>query len=102
MNVSLTKISQKNLSKTILWRNSETIWRFNNQYILLNMQNQKQWFDQISKENSKFVFMINFNKKPIGVCSLMNYQKELKCAEVSIIIGEKNLQGKSNQWVPSV
>ena len=24
----------------------------------------------------------------------MNYQKELKCAEVSIIIGEKNLQGK--------
>ena len=94
MNVSLTKVSQKDLSKIILWRNSETVWRFSNQYILLNMKKQKQWFDQISKEDSKFVFMIHFNKKPVGVCSLINYQKELKCAEVSIMIGEKNLQGK--------
>ena len=94
MNISLTKVSQKDLSKIILWRNSETVWRFSNQYILLNMKKQKQWFDQISKEDSKFVFMIHFNKKPVGVCSLINYQKELKCAEVSIMIGEKNLQGK--------
>jgi RimJ/RimL family protein N-acetyltransferase len=60
------------------------------------MKNQRKWFIEISKEESlRKMFVITVKGgNPIGVCGLINIDKENKSADVAIILGEKNQRGK--------
>ena len=90
----------RNIKKTDLgllrdWRNLEEIREFNTQYTLLNMKNQVDWFAELQKERpDRHMFLINYNRKPIGVCGLIHHDKLNHSADVAIIIGDKRFHSK--------
>lgn len=94
--VNFCKITKNDLSTLQKWRNSSEIWLYNTQYVLLNMVNQQQWYEQImQKKSDRIMFMVT-NKlgKPIGVCGLIHIDLKDKIASIAIIIGEKEYQNK--------
>ena len=57
--VNLTTITKNDLKTLQKWRNSNEIWPYNSQYILLNMNNQKQWYEKnLEKKSNRFMFII--------------------------------------------
>jgi UDP-4-amino-4,6-dideoxy-N-acetyl-beta-L-altrosamine N-acetyltransferase len=92
--IKLKKIGKKDLSILISWRNKEGIRDFNTQFMLLNLELQKKWFMHIKKNNEKEMFIIMYNDKPVGVCGLINIDKNNHNAQIAIIIGEEKNHGK--------
>ena len=93
--ISLRKITQEDLKILVKWRNTESIWKNNTQFVLLNMKDQIKWYSEINqKESNRIMFIINYNQKPIGVCGLIHLNRVEKSADIAIIIGETKLQNK--------
>ncbi len=94
--VNFCKITKNDLATLQKWRNSSEIWPYNTQYVLLNMINQQQWYEQITQKNSERVMFMVTDKmgKPIGICGLIHINLKAKIASVAIIIGEKKYQNK--------
>lgn len=94
--VKLRPIKNSDLKVIRDWRNSQDTREFNIQFTLLNMKNQKKWFQDISAgESTRKMFVISDKiGRPIGVCGLINIDKENKSADVAIILGEKKQRGK--------
>lgn len=94
--IRLRKINKKELSLLRDWRNSSKSFEYSGQFKLLNMADQYNWFNQLSQKNlNRIVFMIMDNhKKALGTCSLTNIDRNNKSAEVGIMIGDINSQGK--------
>jgi len=93
--VKLRSVRKSDLEVIRDWRNSQDTREFNTQFTLLNMKNQRKWFVEISKEESlRKMFVITKDGNPIGICGLINIDKENKSADVAIILGEKNQRCK--------
>lgn len=94
--INLIRVSKNDLLILKKWRNTNEIWMYNTQYVLLNMLNQKNWYEQITQKNSDNIMFVVTTKsgKPIGVCGLTHVDKENKHAYVAIIIGEIKYQNK--------
>ena len=94
--VNLTTITKNDLKTLQKWRNSNEIWPYNSQYILLNMNNQKQWYEKnLEKKSNRIMFIIT-NKlgKAIGICGLIDINSKDKSASIAIIIGEIKYHNK--------
>ena len=95
MSLELRKIKKADLELLREWRNLGEIRQFNTQYTLLNMKNQENWFSELQKDKpDRYMFIINFKKKPIGVCGLIHHDKVNHSADVAIMIGEKKFRSK--------
>ncbi len=94
--VNFRSIKKSDLKTLQKWRNSTEIWPFNTQYVLLNMKNQKQWYEQnIQKKSDRIMFLIT-NKlgESIGICGLIHVNSKDNNASVAIIVGEKKYHNK--------
>ncbi len=94
--VNFCTITKNDLRTLQKWRNSNDIFAFNTQYVLLNMINQENWYEQTMQKNSDRVMFMVTNKldNPIGVCGLIHVDLKDKTASIAIIIGEKKSQNK--------
>lgn len=94
--VKLRTVKTSDLGIIRDWRNSFDTKEFNTQFTLLNMRNQRKWFGEVSKTGStrKMFVIEDKEKKPIGICGLINIDRENRSAEVAIILGEKRQRGK--------
>ena len=71
------------------WRNNKINRRHTREYRLLNMINQKEWFEFVSKDNPPKNIMFgvtNKQKKLIGVCGLTYIDWKNRHCEISIIL----------------
>ena len=74
------------------WRNDKNTRKHTREFRLLNMLNQKNWFESIHKDNPpKFIMfgINNKNNKLIGVCGLTYIDWKNRHAEISIILSQK-------------
>jgi len=93
--VKLRKVGKKDLILLRNWRNLKQIFPYNSQFYLLNMVHQKKWFEEVNKANSdRKMFIITFERKPVGVCGLIHIDRKNRSADIAIIIGEIKIQGK--------
>ena len=92
--IKLRKIQEKDLDILISWRNKEGIRDFNTQFVLLNLELQKKWFNNIRKSNERKMYLITHQNKSIGVCGLINIDNENHNADIAIIIGDQGFHGK--------
>jgi len=94
--INLRQINIDDLKILRDWRNAKGIYEFNTQFTLLNMKEQKNWFNQIHEKNSNSMMFIITNKKnqPIGVCGLIHINRTERCADVAIILGKQRLHGQ--------
>jgi len=93
--VYLRQIKQSDLELIRDWRNLEKVRAFAGQYLLLNMRNQKEWYNEIKSGKRKDkMFMIMGDKKPIGLCGLTKIDNKNKNANIAIFIAEEKLRNK--------
>ncbi len=93
--VKLRALEIEDLPKLKNWRNSKFVRRSAREYRLLNMINQKKWFEQTHNENPPTSIMfgvLNNKNKLIGVCGLTYIDWKNKHAEISCYLNSKNWQ----------
>ena len=94
-NVNLRSLEIDYLGILKKWRNDKITRNHTREYRLLNMINQKQWFETIHKDNPpKFLMfgVIDKRKKLVGVCGLTYIDWKNRHCEISIILYLKNWQ----------
>ena len=77
------------------WRNDSINRNHTREYRLLNMINQKEWFEMIHKDNPPKFLMFGVTdkrQKLIGVCGLTYIDWKNRHCEISIILYLKNWQ----------
>ena len=93
--VNLRALEDSDLSTLKKWRNDKKNRIHTREYRLLNMINQKNWFESIHTETPPKVIMFGVISKKrdlIGVCGLTYIDWKNKHAEISIIISLKDWQ----------
>jgi len=85
--VRLTQLEEEYLPLMRDWRNTEEIRFRTREYALLNMVNQKDWFEKVSRDRNNEMFAITFNNILVGVCGLCYIDWVGRTAEVSIYVG---------------
>lgn len=94
-NVNLRSLEIEDLKILKKWRNDKRNRKHTREYRLLNMINQKEWFENISKDNPPKTIMfgtINKMKKLIGVCGLTYIDWKNRHCEISIILFKNKWQ----------
>jgi hypothetical protein len=93
--VNLRALEREDLELLKIWRNDKKTRIHTREYRLLNMINQKNWFEKIHAENPPSAIMFgieNKKKKLIGICGLTYIDWKNRHAEISNIISMKNWQ----------
>ena len=97
--VSLRALEKEDLSILKEWRNTLHVRKSTREYKLLNMINQKNWFESIHQSNppKEIMFGILDKKKElIGVTGLTYIDWKNRNSEISIYFSTKNWQTKPN------
>ena len=95
--VILRALEKEDLSSLKKWRNSLHVRKSTREYKLLNMINQKNWFESIHQSNPPKDIMfgiLNKKKKLIGVTGLTYIDWKNRNSEISIYFSTKNWQTK--------
>jgi len=96
--VTLRALEKEDLEILKEWRNSQHVRKSTREYKLLNMINQKNWFESIHQSNPPREIMfgiLNKRKKLIGVTGLTYIDWKNRNSEISIYLSTKNWQTKS-------
>ncbi len=94
-NVNLRSLEIDDLGILKKWRNDKITRNHTREYRLLNMINQKHWFETIHKDNPPKFLMFGVTdkrKKLVGVCGLTYIDWKNRHCEISIILYLKNWQ----------
>ena len=104
--VNLRALEIEDLEILKKWRNDSINRNHTREYRLLNMINQKEWFEMIHKDNPPKFLMFGVTdkrQKLIGVCGLTYIDWKNRHCEISIILYLKNWQktkqGKETIWL---
>jgi len=105
--ITLRPVEREDLKQLQLWRNSPEVRENVNEFRYLNMEDQADWFDWLTRNNSVQMFLIelvdenardNFKMegyaKPIGCCGVTKIDWTKRLGEVSIYIGPDDYRGK--------
>lgn len=93
--VNLRSLEVEDLSTLKNWRNSKYIRKVTREYRLLNMFNQKSWFESLHKNNPPREIMFGILDKKnnlIGVCGLTYIDWKNRHSEISIYIAKAGWQ----------
>ena len=93
--VNLRAVEKEDLALLKVWRNDKKTRIHTREYKLLNMINQKNWFESIHKQNPPTTIMFgieNKKRKLIGICGLTYIDWKNRHAEISNILSMKNWQ----------
>jgi len=102
--INFRALEENDLETLKKWRNQNHTRIHTREYRLLNMINQKHWFETIHKKNpSEFLMfgILNKKNKLIGVCGLTYIDWKNKNAEISIILSKKGWQ-KSKEAIDTL
>lgn len=101
LEVRLRELEFADLELLKEWRNSSEVRRRLRQYRLLNMENQIDWFKQMSRDPNAAMFGVEISNdghglywRLVGVCGLCYIDWVGRTAEVSIIIGDEDFRHK--------
>lgn len=94
MKVRLAQLEETYLSKMRDWRNGDDLRSRTREYSLLNMLNQEDWFEKVSRDRGNEMFAIHCERGFVGVCGLCHIDWLNRTAEVSIYIGPEDCRGK--------
>lgn len=90
--VGLRAVEQSDLEKLRDWRNIQKFRRNFREHRELSLENQKSWFDRLSKSSNDFMFVIEDlqTHEPIGACGLLYTNWIIRSADFSFYIGKNS------------
>ena len=86
MQIQLRQIEVEDLPQLREWRNDDQLRRYVREYRLLNMVNQRDWLDYISRSRDVEMFSIETGDGLGGVCGLCYINWVNRTAEVSLYV----------------
>jgi UDP-4-amino-4,6-dideoxy-N-acetyl-beta-L-altrosamine N-acetyltransferase len=86
--VVLERLQKKDIELVRQWRNDPEIVQHMEYQKYISSEDQKNWYDSLSKEND-YYFLAKYEKKQIGLVNFKNWNKEKNNAEAGIFIGDK-------------
>jgi RimJ/RimL family protein N-acetyltransferase len=95
--VTLRALEKEDLPSLKIWRNSLHVRKSTREYKLLNMINQKNWFESIHQSTPPKDIMfgiLNKRKKLVGVTGLTYIDWKNRNSEISVYFSTKNWQAK--------
>lgn len=84
MQVRFRQLDVEDLPQLRDWRNDDRLRATTREYRLLNMVNQDDWFDYISRSREVEMFGIEVDGTLVGVCGLCYINWVYRTAEVSL------------------
>jgi len=94
-NVSLRALEEHDLETLLNWRNKKHVRKTTREYKLLNMKNQKKWFDSIHNKNPPQDIMfgiVDKKQKLIGFTGLTHIDWKNRHSEISILLANEGWQ----------
>lgn len=95
MTIKLRVLEEDDLLQLRDWRNDDRLRCSCREYRLLNMINQRDWFDYISRSPKVEMFGIEHEGTLVGVCGLCNIDWVNRNAEVSIYTQEADVAAEA-------
>ncbi|MFX1427469.1 MAG: GNAT family N-acetyltransferase [Promethearchaeota archaeon] len=97
--VTLRPVKREYIESYLKWLNDPEITQYLALYMPLTRMMEEDWIENLKNRNDTIVFAItitdeNNPEKLIGNCGLHNIDWKSRSAEVGIMIGEKEFQGK--------
>ncbi len=86
--ITLRKVREDDLQKIMDWRMDPDITRYMNTNPVLTLEGQKKWLDSINSNNNVKHWVIEKNRKPIGMINLVDIDWEAKNASWGYYVGE--------------
>lgn len=94
MAVHLRPIEKSDLAQLRDWRNDDRLRSTAREYRLLNLVNQQDWLEHVSRSREVEMFGIEVGGTLVGVCGLCNINWVYRTAEVSIYATDKEVTAK--------
>lgn len=88
--LTFKKITEDDLELILEWRTSEHVTKYMYTDIDKNIDNQRKWFNMISKDSTQCYWMIHYKEIPIGIISMSNIDLRNKKANLGFYIGDLN------------
>lgn len=92
MVVSVRRMVEDDLEKTMNWRMQEDVTRYMNTDPILTLEGQKKWFDKVKKDVTLKYWMIEVDGVDAGVINLAGIDREKGESNWAYYIGEKSLR----------
>ena len=92
--IGLRSLEESDLEKLKKWRNLPHVNKTTREYKLLNMINQKKWFEKIHNDNPPSHIMFGIQNKSnelTGVCGLTYIDWKNRHSELSIYLSKKKM-----------
>lgn len=86
--IAFKKLAIEHLQQVLQWRTSEHVTQYMYTDIDYNMENQKRWFEIISKDDTQYHWIIEYKEQPIGLISLNNIDRRHRKATFAYYIGD--------------
>ena len=87
MKVSFRPIEKEDLPLLRDWGNQKMVRRNSHGYKLLNMVNQLDWFEQLSRSKDDEMFLVLVDEKAVGICGLSHINWKDRYASVTYYLG---------------
>ncbi|MHB8482289.1 MAG: UDP-4-amino-4,6-dideoxy-N-acetyl-beta-L-altrosamine N-acetyltransferase [Nitrospiria bacterium] len=84
----LTPISESDLERVLEWRNAKRIRANMFSDHLISMEEHKAWFEKLKKDEFSTFLIFRFQKKPIGIISISQWDKRNQTCFWGFYIGE--------------
>lgn len=75
MNVTMTRLREKDLEIVMDWRMRPYVTEFMNTDPVLTMEDQKNWFDAIKNRNDQINWIIRIDEKPVGLINVSSIDR---------------------------
>lgn len=95
--VNLRLVEKSDIEMIRKWRNSPEVNQYFSNKDQISQYQQEQWFDKISRDNTWFCFVIEFENEPVGIAEIKNIDFRNGTAEFGIYIAVEKLR---NSLIP--
>jgi UDP-4-amino-4,6-dideoxy-N-acetyl-beta-L-altrosamine N-acetyltransferase len=91
--VKLKPIERDDLEMVRKWRNSPEVGQYMYTDGLITPEQQELWFERLQNDDSKVVWIIEYESKALGVASLSNINKTFSSCYWAFYLGEMSVRG---------
>jgi UDP-4-amino-4,6-dideoxy-N-acetyl-beta-L-altrosamine N-acetyltransferase len=95
--VNLRLVEKSDIEMIRKWRNSPEVNQYFSNKDQISQYQQEQWFDKISKDNTYFCFVVEFENEPAGIAEIKNIDLRNRIAEFGIYVAPQKLR---NSLIP--
>lgn len=93
MDIQLRLLQEVDLEKVRGWRNSPEVAQYMYTEELITKVQQKAWFNKVKDDKSSQYWIIEYDKKSIGLASLTNINPILSSCYWAFYLGDTTLRG---------